>query len=528
MKMDVEQILSHFSLSDFYCGGHERIKDYMVNTAFLKSRYIFTERQGKKRNGFCTHCRNWFPANEMRHNAPAHCPKCGSWCIIKASGVKRTRLVDQAYVTWFEKSIIDPQVITALGIYAVRDYRDRFYNVETKYLIRTLYVFKMGEPAMAKKWGFYSAAQSMTFGDFELTRSVYPLDNHTEMINIPSFVSQDSIRAAVCDTPYQYSGWDKYEAIPEAMIKFFDSFSRWPCIEYLTKLGFTNLVKDKLYDGRTYGAINWRGNTLKKVLGLTKKDLAGVKKAGITIDALYIKLHRISLKDGSNLSPDELHQLTKIYDGTYFSTLETMLKTTGSTLRRATDYLRKQYHLQASKNRYYEHEPLITWRDYINDCITLHFDLTDEKVVFPRDLHRAHQNTIKQVKNNANEILNEKIKNRLGRLNEKYYFEYLGLFIRPADSSGELIVEGKALSHCVGTYAERYAKGETDLFVIRRITDPETPFYTAEIRKDIITQVRGKNNRPADDEVSAFIEAFRAEKLQKKQVENRVKISIPA
>jgi hypothetical protein len=95
--------------------------------------------------------------------------------------------------------------------------------------------------------------------------------------------------------------------------------------------------------------------------------------------------------------------------------------------------------------------------------------------------------------------------------------------IRPAADSKELIEEGKALHHCVGTYADRYAKGETNLFVIRRAADPNRPFFTMEIKNNKIVQTRGLKNCSPTKEVQAFIDEFTLVKLTKNQKQRKSK-----
>jgi hypothetical protein len=189
-------------------------------------------------------------------------------------------------------------------------------------------------------------------------------------------------------------------------------------------------------------------------------------------------------------------------------------------------YFNKQ---MSGKNRHYSvgsvYSIISTYKDYTSDCKKLNFNLNDESVLFPRDLYTAHQNTIKQIKYKKNEQLNGKIKERVKDL-KKYCFSYAGLMIRPAESAKELIDEGSALNHCVGGYAKNYADGLTGIFFIRKISEPERPYFTMELHENRIRQTRGLRNCDPDKKVQAFIKAFTEAKLQKKK--NKTKIAIPA
>lgn len=220
----------------------------------------------------------------------------------------------------------------------------------------------------------------------------------------------------------------------------------------------------------------------------------------------------------------KIESLASTYDA-HFGELMEVLKY--SALGKAHSYLNKQKDI-CKPNLRYEWDALITWKDYLADCVKLGWDMSDESVVYPKNVHDAHQNTIRQVKIKADGELNKKIKRRLKDLNKKYYFEYEGLMIRPAVSSIELLDEGKALNHCVGTYADRYAAGETAILLIRKLSDPGKPYYTMEVKNNMVYQVRGLRNCPANGEVQSLVDAFKAEKLEKKKNQNKVRVSIPA
>jgi hypothetical protein len=230
---------------------------------------------------------------------------------------------------------------------------------------------------------------------------------------------------------------------------------------------------------------------------------------------------QLSRKDGSNLSPLEISEIRK----TQFHLPDLMITLKHTTLRKSFNYLTAQREKQ-SKHFISKYQVLTTWRDYIADCITLGMDLKEEQVLFPRNLYTAHQNTITQIKVKDDEALTKKIKARMKELG-KYRFTCHDLTIRAARDTKELIAEGKSLHHCVGTYAARYAKGETDILVIRKVSEPDKPYYTVEIRKGEIVQARGKNNCLADQYVAVFIKAFTDQKLNTKNSKGRARIAVP-
>lgn len=81
----------------------------------------------------------------------------------------------------------------------------------------------------------------------------------------------------------------------------------------------------------------------------------------------------------------------------------------------------------------------------------------------------------------------------------------------------EIKNEGAALHHCVGTYVDRVAKGQTHIFFVRRVEEPDTPYFTMEYNKGRVIQCRGSHNCEMPSSVKTFVAAF--EKLMKEREE---------
>lgn len=516
-KQESEKYLAHFPEK-----VSQELVDYATNEVFNKSRYIVTRRIKKQQYGYCTHCNKEFKTTGFKHNEKVTCPSCNSDCIAKASGRGRGKMIDKAYFVFYEKSVIDPNVIVARGLYAVRDYRASYNYVETQFSEQVWYVFDMKNGSVMFRectwWGNWVHGKQ----GYERLKSVYCYFSKYNQSDIGYLgYSRKSIKAAVKGTSFSWSGWEAYGH--DDMVKFFDLYTRYPAIEYITKLGFTKLIQAKLEDDLTYGAVNWRGKNLFKVLKLTKQEVNEIKTNEMELTFEKLKLIQIAKKqEGSSFSISQICDIDLLH-GYYLKELEKLL--TYGTVGKIIGYLSKQK--KKSKQFYSVGDALVHWRDYIADCIKLEMDLGSEHVLYPKDLHAAHQNTIRQIKIKVDEKLNAKISKRMKTLN-KYCFEYNGLMIRPAASSIELIDEGKALNHCVGGYADKYAKGEADLLVVRKVSEPDKPYFTVEIRKDKIIQARGKHNCSQTKDVEEFMEAFKAEKLQTKKSKDKSKVKIPA
>ena len=304
------------------------------------------------------------------------------------------------------------------------------------------------------------------------------------------------------------------------MTDFFDLAARYPCIEYLTKSGFGNMIWAKLKGESTHGAINWRGSSLLKVLRLSKSELKEIKTNDLSISPNQLRFYQLNRDKGVTIS--QACVLADVRSGMSQTYYQQALKLAPEQI--VIKYLLKQLR----KDRYSKmgvYSVLSDWRDYRKQCNELGMDLKEERYLFPNDLHEAHMKTTKKIKLIENKELDDLIKSRLPSLQE-LTFMWKGLMIRPAESSFDLFEEGKSLIHCVGGYAERYAKGESDIFLIRKVELPEKPFYTVEIKKKQIVQCRGWDNDPMTDEVRDFVDHFKRSVLAKKKKSRKEVVAI--
>lgn len=517
--MTAERIgLSHFSKE-----YSQEIQKYAHSEVF--NQYIFVWKEDKYYQGYCTHCNSEIGVPQLKHGELHICPICRHECVAKQAGRGRKYMIDEVYFIYYEKSIIDPKVMVARGIYAVRDYRVSYRNVETQYGARAHYIFEMGNPVMLESYAYYSwSGKRMSVGDpwerknFNSLFSQFPARKPKTAVGC-CFKSIDN---AVKGTPFQYSCYDEFGGYG-GLVKYFDMYSKYPIIESLTKIGFKEIVEAKFHENCTYGAVNWRGKTIQKALRMNKREIREIitlKK----VDCHFMRLYQISKKDGSNLSVEEIESLKHdIYD---LKILNAVLKYT--TLRKAVHYAKNQRGL--NKKSYYSLlDALSNWRDYIKDCTELQKNLKSDSILFPKNLHKAHQETNKQIKVKESEIFNKKIAGRAKTL-EYLCFEQNGLLIRPAASSKEMVDEGDALGHCVARhYMGSYADGRTNILFIRKVSAPNKSFYTVEVKDNRIIQCRGRGNKTPDAnkhvDVENFIEAFKAEKLTEKKTKSKVKIT---
>ena len=72
----------------------------------------------------------------------------------------------------------------------------------------------------------------------------------------------------------------------------------------------------------------------------------------------------------------------------------------------------------------------------------------------------------------------------------------------------DLIAEGQALHHCVGTYIERVAAKKCLIVFVRRVEEPKKPYVTVEVRNGKIEQIHGDHNSDPTEEVKKFVDLW--------------------
>lgn len=139
------------------------------------------------------------------------------------------------------------------------------------------------------------------------------------------------------------------------------------------------------------------------------------------------------------------------------------------------------------------------YRDYRNMLEKLGIAFEGDFRIMPKNFNEAHKLAITNYNNMKDEIKRQGYHKRLQKLLglEQTIGNYT--FVLPKELQ-ELKEEGKILSHCVGTYADRVASGETVIVFVRQKEKVDNPLYTLEISNGKIVQLRGMRNKAAADD----------------------------
>lgn len=286
--------------------------------------------------------------------------------------------------------------------------------------------------------------------------------------------------------------------------------------ENLVRQGFSEYVTNVLSEATVYKGyyssvfnvkqtgefINWKETRPHYMLGVDKEDLPLVRELSFKTFWFFKEIYS---KRGIKLSREQL----KIAETQRLRSVTAALVSDVNgymvPVVRLLNYIKKQREL------YSDFLNLIDI-DYIIDYWNMLYEVNGEMVeseIFPKYIMDAHDNMTERVQNKRNPGINKKIKKRLPKLLPmEYSDEETGLCIRVCRSQGELIREGRVLSHCVSSYANSYAEGRTVILFIRHIDKPDVPYFTLEWKNNAVNQNRGKNNCSRTNEVVIFEEKW--------------------
>lgn len=313
--------------------------------------------------------------------------------------------------------------------------------------------------------------------------------------------------------------------------KFITTFHQRPWMEYLAKAGLTKLVDDIVNQYGWYGDpenICDHARSLKDALYLNGNRVNRIKQlnGGIkTLEWLQYEELMEETEKKIKISTEALEYLERREIGV--DTCKDILDELGS-VNRMVNYIKKQ--------KVRPDDFVRTWRDYLRMAAAEGMDTTDDIVRFPRDLRARHDQLVETRTNRTNQEKYEKLnRDILKHLHEtkKYFWENDQYMIIPAGKCEELVKEGQALHHCVGsstTYMEKMAAGNTWILFLRKKEMLEKPYYTIEIsmKDDSIIQWYSEFDRKPDKEtIIKVLDKFK-NSIKKSQKQVRIQMQMAA
>lgn len=483
-----ELMKAHFAMFPEY---PKDLAAFCEENVFHESVLYVSKLEKGKRRAMCRHCGKSFQVGrEVKPGGSGVCPKCGWPVNHRAQWVK-------AEVTHKAKICIAYQVEGQL-LLRYTDVERKIYPDRKKPEYRFYDCFKTLFLASKGKGTEYAYAWCQApYQGYDWRR----LRNGSECLS-ESYVYTPNLREVFGEKYYNVDLQAGLAGLrrPISFRRLLDNLKNIPQAEYLMKAGLPVLAAANLPDS---GA-----KSLPELTGLGKQFLPAMRES----QASFREIQAVAAQ--KDPKPEDLRQLcAQRLDRESLGLMEELAHY--SPLGRVLRYVRAQRELfppQAKRRKlpYF----LGLYRDYLHMAQDLKSDMSQRAILEPRNLKERHDLLAARV----NEVKSERENARMQKMIEKGLYWWAHAYanedfcvVYPQKHS-DFVTEGQRLNHCVGSagYYERHMEGKRMVFFIRRASEPEKAYFTAEIDMNAgrILQLYGFGDCSAPREVRTFTEGF--------------------
>lgn len=527
-------------------------KDWVWNQGMSFSRYgIYREIKKGKAEFECTHCKKTgiIDRNKirLRNNEKGECPFCGSKVTYKAKGKMPYQIVDER---WF--LYVDRQE----NGFLLRYFKAWRYVKSDSYIAKDLVKTRIEERMCEYSRNFWTFSangkyteDSYEWGVYHQRGKIRWIPDEGNIACMECILYPGNLPQAWEHTPMKYSALEILaQNIPTEALRYedaMDEYLKFPKLEWICKMGLNQLVKDIAINrnwSHMVGKINYKADTIYEILGLNKVNTRTLQ--AIDGNHYELRLLQVAQKLGIQMKPE---QLKEFYDTFECNTELLEAKNRKVSLHKLCKYIEKEserYPLgeracrwSYSYNRYRERtDPRIErkqnmahdWLEYLGWCKELKYDTSNMFIYMPNNFKNVHDRVAgeyralqdkkaaeeKRRRDEAARKELEQTKKAMAEIFEKnngtdaFSIKGKGLILVVPKSGDEIRAEGEALHHCVGGYVQRVARGETNIFFVRKADEPGKSYFTMEWNHNKVIQCRGKGNCGMPPEVKAFVKVF--------------------
>lgn len=493
----------------------EGLIDYIRREVLPEDRVIIYKRGNV--NGICTVCGTQVHARGRRftQSAYATCPNCGARviCVLEDGCAFAANYIEN--IVAVQKGT-DGETVFFRQWLLHRDNSVRWEHIEDFLQETVRYAIRGNKTAKWQKQG--KESYYMRTERYELDEWTRWQDNR--IYDGSYFFYPTGIEEALSGTAMQYADLEGYleeRGHNKNPIYFLEYHVRYPVIEFLWKAGYRNIVHNRIFgmDRENRNAILWERKKLKECFKFPLRILKLMPPEEWSLNDIQ-RVNDLWEKYGGKVTDTEIRLVLQSKVDIQLWSRATTYANAGRILKYIKNQTDKRKEKNPDKRSISQNDTAQAYRDYLQECEQLHLDLHDKEILFPKDLTAAHNRTMEQVKFEKNKADQEKFQKAVEKL-EKFAWGEGEFFIRPAREQMELTAEGKALHHCVGGYIKRMAEGETAIFFLRKVSEPDKPFYTLELQKKRVIQCRTEHNASYDrnPDVKNFVDMW-MEKVVKK------------
>lgn len=469
-----------------------KLKEYLndeINYPIVYNRF--------KKEAHCLNCgKDYKYLNRYHADEYETCPCCGkrraTWPHTRNMIVDRTLI----FATHTDKDI---RIAVASVFYKyVADDWNYIKDMKAEISIdEVLYFSRDKQEAWYQNWWNRSPKEAFRKDTGKGIRTFIPAELRRYQCSMHA-----SVQDALSNGFLKYANIGIHDAYDEShLMKLIYIYSKYPQAEYLKKLGYEEIIKDRIYNQANYIKVNWRGDSLEKMLGITKTEISKLNQWGYK-STDNIGAYKFLKKYQAKISKKNMDAFNSVFLSVSdylsdFTKEENPIK--------ISEYISKQKELDNNRLIVYD------YKDYLKQLKELGYPL-EEYYLYPKNLRESHEKLTDEINKKINEekrrraIQQEKeYKKILGKV-KKFTFASETLVVRPIASIEELQAEGIKMHHCVASYSKKLILGHCYIFTVRTVKVPDEPIATLELSGDKkrIVQLRGKGNAIVSDEIKAF------------------------
>ena len=480
---------------------------WLKTDVYKDKRYLFYNARRRK-SGSCAYCGAVVELDgKQKHNGIGKCPACGSSIQYKAVG-KVSEMRDRRQCIYLQKTADGFLTRYVLTEKVSGPWGERFKSRDA---VLATYNGK-------KTWYDYCMVSAVGGDEYWDDKRPYDMGNWEP----EGYLYTRNVRQAVKDTVFRYAPlvqWMKHERREIPLADFLCNYEKAPYLEFFIKAGLYRLTREYVDRHEI-----WKGKKPEEILGINRQRIRRLIRMDGGIAAL--EWLRYEQEEGINLQDETVSWLqeNRLYPNKCADILRQM-----KSVVRMVNYMKKQQIAPA--------DIVTTWTDYLRMAALEDMDITDDIVLFPKDLKRQHDYLVELGNRRQEERrlegyadLDRRIRERLPEA-ARYYWENEKYMIVPAAKCEELMNEGRTLHHCVGRddhYMTKMAEGRSWILFLRKKEALDCPYYTVEINMqndEIIQWYSAFDRQPDAVEIKMVLKMFK-QNVARKRKKERIPVSV--
>lgn len=492
---------------------------WVENIALMNSRYIYYRYGSRITEGYCTHCGKIVPLSEKPgNNKSGTCKLCRSRVTYKA-WKKAGKIEDNTEALLLQR-LND-------GRFVLRSYRAKkcyekpredANSIKTEFRLHEDARLVLDEEMRPRKryvYDIYKSTHQLRWCNSSYGWSNYYTNGYLYTYNLNEILKATKMEyVPLSKLLVTKRHW--FHGAVEALRRMAKNANT---LEYFIKCRLYSLAielmeNDYLTDSAT---LNIWGKNIIECLMISKEQLKILQK----IDGNKKDLIRMQVAKKNDIRLTEEQYRFFHEHNVDYEIIQYMKGTTPAKMFRYLQSLRKGERKETEKK-------IREYRDYLQMRDNCGYNMSDLIILYPKDLDEAHKKMVLETNSKELDIRIRKVNrdfchiaDHFQTLNELYQYEDGDYLIRPAQDAGEIVMEGRFLHHCVGGdgYLRKHDRLDSIILFLRKKEEPDTPYYTIELREEKVVQFYSEYDKQPDKEkikkwLDKWLEAVKNRKLK--------------